>query len=249
MKITVLSLFPQIVDGFFNTSIMGKSRERGLIDYHSIDIRDYARDRHRTCDDAPYGGGAGMVLKPDPAALALEAAGAASVRTVYVTPAGRLFDQAYARELARESELVFLCGRYEGVDQRVIDLYVDDELSIGDYVISSGEVAALVVIDAVYRLLDGVISADSLTEESFDRGLLEYPHYTRPELFNGLRVPEVLLSGHHEKIRRWRLEQSLAKTAKYRPDLLSRVVLSEEERQILNEAGLEGADYGCDKSG
>lgn len=249
MKITVLSLFPQIVDGFFESSIMQKSRERGLVKYRSVDIRDFALDKHRTCDDAPYGGGAGMVLKPDPVARALESAGAERVRTVYATPAGKLFDQDYARELSAEAELVFLCGRYEGIDQRVVDLFVNDEISIGDYVISSGEVATLVIIDAVYRLLDGVISADSLVEESFERGLLEYPHYTRPELYRGMQVPDVLLSGHHERIRRWRLEQSLKRTAKYRPDLMRRAVLSREQQQILEEAGLEGADYGCDKDG
>ncbi len=247
MKITVLSLFPEIVDAFFDSSIMAKSREKGLIEYRSVNIRDYAHDRHRTCDDAPYGGGAGMVLKPEPVARALEDAGAKAVRTVFATPSGRLFDQACARELAAEPELLFLCGRYEGVDQRVIDLYIDDEISIGDYVISSGEIATLVIVDAVYRLIEGVISADSLEEESFERGLLEYPHYTRPENFEGLRVPEVLLSGHHENIRGWRLSQSLAKTAKYRPDLMERVVLTTEEKRLIEKAGWEGADYGCDK--
>ena len=220
MKITVLSLFPEILRGFFESSIMARAVDRGVVSYENIDIRDYARDRHRTCDDAPYGGGAGMVLKPEPLAAALDAAGAERALTLYLSPSGRPFSQARARELARESDIVLICGRYEGIDQRIIDLYVDEEISIGDYVLSSGEIAALVVIDAVYRLLDGVIRPESLEEESFDGGFLEYPQYTRPEVFRGLRVPEILLSGHHRNITRWRAEQRVLKTRKFRPELL-----------------------------
>jgi len=223
VKITVLSLFPEIVNGYFASSIMAKAIDRGIIEYRSVDIRDYATDRHHTCDDAPYGGGAGMVLKPEPLGGALEAVGARAIRTVYPTPGGKLFTQEYARQLAGEQELVFICGRYEGIDQRIIDLYVDDEISIGDYVISSGEIATLVIVDAVYRLIEGVISQESLEEESFEGGLLEYPHYTRPEVYNGLRVPEVLLSGHHENIRKWRSERSVEKTLRNRRDLLDHV--------------------------
>jgi tRNA (guanine37-N1)-methyltransferase len=180
---------------------MSKAVKRGLVDYELVNIRDYAYDRHRVCDDAPYGGGAGMVLKPEPLARALDAVGAAGKRVVFPTPSGRPFTQSLAHELAGENELVFICGRYEGVDQRIIDLYVDDEVSIGDYVISSGEIAALVMVDAIYRLLDGVITRESLEEESFTQPLLEYPHYTRPEEFRSLRVPEILLGGHHSKYR------------------------------------------------
>jgi tRNA (guanine37-N1)-methyltransferase len=217
---TVLSLFPEIVDGFFQNSIMAKAVERGVIAYRTVNIRDFAFDRHRTCDDAPFGGGAGMVLKPGPIARALDSVGSAGVHTVYPSPAGRLLTQEHARELAEEEELVFICGRYEGVDQRVIDMYVDEEISIGDYVISSGEIAALVVIDAVYRLVDGVIRAESLEQESFEEGLLEYPHYTRPDTFRGLRVPSILKSGHHRLIERWRRQQQIRKTEVFRPDLL-----------------------------
>jgi tRNA (guanine37-N1)-methyltransferase len=217
---TVLSLFPEIVDGFFQNSIMAKAVERGVIAYRTVNIRDFAFDRHRTCDDAPFGGGAGMVLKPGPIARALDSVGSAGVHTVYPSPAGRLLTQEHARELAEEEELVFICGRYEGVDQRVIDMYVDEEISIGDYVISSGEIAALVVIDAVYRLVDGVIRAESLEQESFEEGLLEYPHYTRPDTFRGLRVPSILKSGHHRLIERWRRQQQMRKTEVFRPDLL-----------------------------
>ena len=223
MKITVLSLFPEIVDGYFKSSIMAKAVEKGIVDYSAVNIRDFAFDRHRTCDDYPYGGGAGMVLKPEPLSGALDSVNAKERRVIYPSPSGRLFDQKYAAELAEAEDLVFICGRYEGIDQRIIDLYVDDEISIGDYVISSGEISALVIIDSVYRLLDGVINGESLLEESFSDGLLEYPHYTRPAVFKGLEVPEVLVSGHHAKIKEWRKEKQLEKTKKNRPDLLAKL--------------------------
>ena len=220
MNLIVLRLFPEMVEPYFTSSIMKRAVEKGLIRYNVINIRDFATDKHKTCDDAPYGGGAGMVMKPEPLAGALDFAGAGNARTIYPTPTGRLFDQKFAHELAGESDMVFICGHYEGIDQRIVDLYVDDEVSIGDYVVSSGEVAALTIIDAAYRLLDGVINADSLSEESFTDGVLEYPHYTRPEVFRDVRVPDVLLSGHHKKIEAWRKERSLSKTVRVRPELL-----------------------------
>ena len=202
MRFDVLTLFPEIPAAFFNTSIMAKAVERGLINYNLVNIRDFAYDKHRTCDDVTYGGGAGMLLLPQPLALALDAVRAAEKRVIYVTPSGKPFTQRYAQILAREENLVFVCGRYEGIDQRIIDEYVDDEISVGDYVMSSGELAALTVIDTVYRLIDGVISRQSLEEESFSDGLLEYPQYTRPQIFREKAVPDVLLSGHHEHIRK-----------------------------------------------
>ncbi|HAK44646.1 MAG TPA: tRNA (guanosine(37)-N1)-methyltransferase TrmD [Spirochaeta sp.] len=231
MKFTVLSLFPEILQGFFESSIMAKAVERGSIEYELINIRDYAFDKHRTCDDAPYGGGAGMVMKAEPVALALESVKSAGKKTVFMSPSGNLFNQNMAAELSTEQEVVILCGRYEGVDQRIIDAYIDTEISIGDYVLSSGETAALVVIDAVYRLIDGVINSESLEEESFSKGLLEYPHYTRPETFQGMKVPDILLSGHHANIEKWRREKSLEKTRKNRPDLLSASATSEYEME------------------
>jgi len=235
MKYTVLTLFPEITDAFFATSIMAKAIARGIIDYKAINIRDFAFDRHKTCDDAPYGGGPGMLMLPEPLGRALEAAGArrkgeepgdgasaGKPRVIYLSPSGRPFDQALAWELAGERELVLLCGRYEGIDQRVIDLYIDDEVSVGDYVLSSGEVAALAVVDATYRLIGRVITPESLDEESFSGGLLEYPQYTRPEIYGTIRVPEVLISGHHENIRRWRIERRVEKTLRDRPDLILR---------------------------
>jgi tRNA (guanine37-N1)-methyltransferase len=226
MKYTVLTLFPEITDAFFANSIMAKAIKRGIIEYQAVNIRDFAADKHKTCDDAPYGGGPGMLMLPEPLDLAiksvLHAENTAKPRVIYLSPSGRPFNQELARELAAEKELILICGRYEGIDQRIIDRYVDDEISVGDYVLSSGEVAALAVIDATYRLVDSVICAESLDEESFSGGLLEYPQFTRPEVFDTIKVPEVLLSGHHEQIRLWRLEKRVEKTLRQRPDLIQR---------------------------
>lgn len=220
MKFHVLTLFPEIPRAFFESSIMAKAVERGIIAYDLVNIRDFAYDKHKTCDDSPYGGGAGMLMLPEPLGRALDSVKAKKKRVIYVTPSGKPFTQKMAQELSQEDELVFICGRYEGIDQRIIDSWVDDEISIGDYVLSSGEIAATVIIDAVYRLVEGVISKESLQEESYSGGLLEYPQYTRPEIYEGMRVPEILLSGHHENIRKWRLEQRLAKTLVNRPDMV-----------------------------
>lgn len=220
MKFHVLTLFPEIPRASFESSIMAKAVEKEIIAYDLVNIRDFAFDKHKTCDDSPYGGGAGMLMLPEPLDRALESVKAYKKRVIYVTPSGKPFTQKLARELSKEEELVFICGRYEGIDQRIIDAWVDDEVSIGDYVLSSGEVAATVMIDAIYRLIEGVISSESLEEESFSTGLLEYPQYTRPEVYKGMKVPEVLLSGHHENIQKWRLERQLAKTLAYRPDLI-----------------------------
>ena len=218
MKFHVLTLFPEIPRAFFESSIMAKAVDRGIIAYDLVNIRDFAHDKHKTCDDSPYGGGAGMLMLPEPLGQALESVKAYKKRVIYVTPSGKPFTQRLAKELSQEEELVLICGRYEGIDQRIIDSWVDDEISIGDYVLSSGEIAATVIIDAVYRLVEGVISQESLEEESFSKGLLEYPQYTRPEVYQGMSVPEVLLSGHHENIRKWRLQRQLAKTMANRPD-------------------------------
>ena len=230
MKFTILTLFPEIVDSFFKSSIMEKAVEKGLIQYELVNIRDFATDRHRTCDDSPYGGGAGMVLKAEPLAEALDSVGAMSKRTVFPTPSGVKYTQKLAETFAQEEEIVLICGRYEGIDQRIIDSYVNDEVCIGDYVISSGEIASLVVIDSIYRLCDGVITKESLEEESFQGPLLEYPHYTRPEVFRGEKVPEILLSGHHANIEAWRHEKRVEKTKMNRPDLLISNKLSDEAK-------------------
>ena len=240
MTFHVLSLFPEAFDGYRGSSLLGKAVERGLVSVHLLDIREFAEDRHKTCDDAPYGGGAGMVLKPEPVCAALESLGCVGpgeagspgigpeglsvglggARVVYLTPSGRVWTQGMAEALAPEREVVLICGRYEGIDQRIIDMFVTDEISVGDYILSGGEVAAMVLIDTVVRLIPGVIKEQSLAEESLDQGLLEYPHYTRPQVFRGREVPKVLLSGNHAEIRRWRLERSREKTRMMRPELM-----------------------------
>ena len=235
MNIDVVTLFPEMVQGFFMNSIMKRAVESSLIKYNMVDFRDFAIDKHHTCDDSPYGGGAGMVLKPEPLCKALESINAKEKRVIYASPSGKRLTQSLSQELSKEENLVFICGHYEGIDQRVIDLYVDDEISIGDYVISSGEVSSLVIIDSVYRLIDGVISSESLEDESFSDGLLEYPQYTRPKVFEGLEVPEVLLSGNHKLIKQWRLEKRLEKTSAFRPELLEEKSLDLQSRKTLQE--------------
>ena len=230
-----LTLFPEMVSSFFTSSIMARAVEKGIISYRIVNFRDYAEDRHRTCDDVPYGGGAGMVLKCEPIGRALEEVDARNRRVIFPTPSGRLFNQEYAQELSREENLVFICGHYEGLDQRIIDTYVDDEISIGDYVLSSGETSSIVIIDAVYRLVEGVIASESLEDESFSNGLLEYPQYTRPERYCTKSVPDVLLSGHHERIATWRDFRMLEKTMLSRPEVLCRASLDLAMRRRLVE--------------
>jgi len=215
VKVDVLTLFPAILEAALGESILGIAREKGALDVALWNPRDLATDRHRTVDDRPYGGGPGMVMKADPIVLCAEKARAArgAGRTVVLAPAGRTFTQEVAKEYAREDHLVLVCGRYEGIDQRVVEVLGAEELSVGDFVLSGGEIAALAVVDAVARLLPGVLGdAASTEEESFEEGLLEYPHYTRPAEYRGLRVPEVLLSGDHEKVRAWRRAQAEDRT-------------------------------------
>jgi tRNA (guanine37-N1)-methyltransferase len=247
MTVTILTLFPGLFRGYLESSILARAISRGLVGVKVVDIRDYAVDKHHVCDDAAYGGGPGMVMKPEPIAAALEATTAPGARVVYLTPAGRLFTQRTAQDLAQGPDFTLLCGRYEGIDQRVIDAFVTDEISVGDYVLSGGETAAMVVVDSVARLVPGVITGESLQEESFSEGLLEYPHYTRPEEFRGMRVPEVLVSGHHEKIRQWRLLKSVEKTMRYRPELLDSDDLSTEARDLAGQIRKEGDGHGRDE--
>ena len=237
MHFDILTLFPEMFAGPLGTSIIGKAREKGLLSVDLRNIRDYALDKHAIVDDTPYGGGAGMVLKADVLVRAIEAVkGDEPAPVVYLTPQGRLFDQQLAAELAQLPRLILLCGHYEEIDERVRQKWIDREISIGDYVLTGGELPAMVVIDAVARLLPGVLGdSTSAEQDSFQTGLLDHPHYTRPAEFRGMQVPEVLLSGNHELIRRWRLKESLRRTLLRRPDLLQRKELSEEERQILAE--------------
>ena len=222
MKIDVLTLFPATFVGPLDESIVQRARDRGLLELRVQNLRDYTHDRHKTVDDKPFGGGPGMLLKPEPIFEAVEALAGEQTRVILLTPAGRKFDQSLARELAQEKELLLICASYEGVDERVRDALVDDELSIGDYVLTSGNLPAMVVIDAVTRLLPGALGDEaSACDESFSHGLLEYPQYTRPAEFRGLKVPDVLLSGHHAEIVSWRAEKSRFRTVARRPDLLA----------------------------
>jgi tRNA (guanine37-N1)-methyltransferase len=221
MRIDVLTLFPAMFAGPLDESIIKRARESGRLDLRLHNLRDYAHDRHKTVDDRPFGGGPGMLLKPEPLFEAVEALAPEGAWVILLSPAGRTFCQAVARELAGREHLVLVSGHYEGFDERVREQLADDELSIGDYVLTNGSLAAMVVIDAVARLLPGVLGDDeSAREESFSQGLLEYPQYTRPAVFRGLAVPEVLLSGNHAEIARWRAEQARLRTAQRRPDLL-----------------------------
>ena len=245
MIIDILTIFPGMVTGPITESIIGKALERKLIEIQVINIRDYAADSHRTTDDRPFGGGSGMVMKPEPlvAAIGDVRKNYPASRVILLSPQGRIFDQGIAFELSRLDHICLVCGRYEGVDERIRDHYVDDEISIGDYVLTGGELAALVLVDAVVRLLPGVLgSNESLTEESFITGLLEYPHYTRPEIFGDHRVPDILLSGNHGAIRRWRRQQALMRTWQRRPDLLEKYQLSREDEELLAEAIREEGD-------
>jgi tRNA (guanine37-N1)-methyltransferase len=238
MKFDILTLFPAMFNGPFTESIIKRASEAGLIEIRLHDIRDYALDKHKTADDSPYGGGAGMVMKVEPLAACIEAVRRErpDARIILTTPRGKRFDQAKAQELATEEALLIICGRYEGVDERVSELFVDDEISLGDFVLTGGELATMVIVDAVSRLIPGVLgSAESVVADSFADGLLEYPHYTRPPEFRGIKVPEVLLSGNHREIAEWRRRHSLLKTLEVRPDLLTTARLSDKERKFLQE--------------
>lgn len=237
MRFFVLSLFPDFFASPLATTMLRKAQERGAAEYVLVDVRDFATDKHRVTDDTPYGGGSGMVMKPEPVVGALESlpGGDDAPRRILLSPRGERFSQATAQRLARLPAIALVCGRYEGVDERVRD-FVDEEISIGDFVLSGGEIGALVVIDAVARLLPGALGcADSATEESFAGGLLEYPQYTRPPEFRGRAVPPVLLSGDHGEIARWRRHEALRRTLKSRPDLLAGAILDDDDRRFLDD--------------
>ena len=234
MRIDIVTLFPAMVEAPLRESILGRARARGLVDIRVANLRDYAEGKHRVTDDYPFGGGDGMILKPEPLFAAVEALRTPEARVILMDPRGRLFTQAVARELAAARHLILLAGRYEGVDERVAERLVDESLSIGDYVLTGGELPALVVTDAVVRLLPGVLGAEGGAErESFADGLLEPPQYTRPAEFRGARVPEVLLSGDHARIAAWRRTQAIYRTWRTRPDLLERARLTPAERELV----------------
>lgn len=239
MKLDIVTIFPRLVRAALSEGVVSRGIERGLIDLGVHDLREHTTDRHRTVDDVPYGGGPGMVMKPEPIVRAFEhlkATRGVPDAVLLMSPQGRRLDQAQASYLSGLGHVALLCGRYEGVDERVTELLAAEEWSIGDYVLSGGELAALVVVDAVSRLVPGVVGDEqSVESDSFSRGLLDYPHYTRPAEFAGLAVPEVLLSGHHADVRRWRKRAALARTIERRPDLIDRAALDDEERAMLDE--------------
>ncbi len=240
MRIDCLTLFPDMMKGVLDESIIGRATKAGILDIRYTNIRDFAENKHNRVDDTPYGGGMGMVMQAGPIYRAYQSLvedGAPKPKVIYMSPQGRVFNQEIAKELAREEHLVFLCGHYEGVDERIIEEIVDEELSIGDYVLTGGEIPALTVIDAVSRMIPGVLpSEEAFSEESLYNGLLEYPQYTRPPEFLGREVPEVLLSGHHENIAKWRREQSVLRTLEKRPDLLPEAELTVEETLFVKQA-------------
>lgn len=257
MQFDVLTLFPEMFN-ILNESIIGRAKEKGLINVNLINIRDFSKNKHKKVDDTPYGGGAGMVIQPDVVYDAYKSVisnikdvmnvtnlkkiektenveKSTRTRVIYMTPQGKKLDQKKVEELSKQEHLILLCGHYEGIDQRVLDSIVDEEISIGDYVLTGGELPAMVLIDSVGRYVEGVLKDGSTTEESFSQGLLEYPQYTRPEIFEGQQVPEVLRSGNHQMIDKWRREQSLKRTLEKRPDLLEKVDLSDEDKKILEK--------------
>lgn len=235
MRFDVLTLFPEMFEPI-KQSVIGRAEEKGLIEINLINIRDFSKDKHKKVDDTIYGGGAGMLIKPDVVWEAYNSVKSQNSKVIYLTPQGKKLCQSKVEELAKSEEhLILLCGHYEGIDQRVLDKIVDEEISIGDYVLTGGEIPAMVLIDSVSRYIDGVITENSVEEESFSNGLLEYPQYTRPEEFQGIKVPEVLQSGHHENINKWRRKEAIKITYIKRPELLEQANLTDEEKQYLNE--------------
>ena len=239
MNYHVLTLFPDMIQDGLNTSIIGRAMAKGILSLEAVNIRDYAFNKHQKVDDYPYGGGAGMVMQAEPVYLAYEAVCQkiqGKPRVIYLTPQGRVFNQDMAREFAMEEDLIFLCGHYEGIDERVLEEIVTDQVSIGDYVLTGGELPSMVMIDAISRMVPGVLSnEESGQTESFAGNLLEYPQYSRPEEWHGKKVPPVLLSGHHANVEKWRREQSILRTAMYRPDLLEEADISEKEKAGLSQ--------------
>ncbi|GIO30031.1 tRNA (guanine-N(1)-)-methyltransferase [Paenibacillus albilobatus] len=248
MKVDVLTLFPEMMDGVFRSSILGKAQEKGIVSLNAVNFREYSSSKHGTVDDTPYGGGGGMVLKPEPIFAAVEdllTRTSAPPRVILMCPQGETFTQRKAEELAQEEHLIFICGHYEGYDERIREHLVTDELSIGDYVLTGGELPAMVAIDSIVRLLPGVLGNEtSAVTDSFSTGLLEYPHYTRPAEFRGWKVPDILLSGHHANIELWRREQALKRTLERRPDLLEKIELTDQDRKVLKRLRQEKQESG-----
>lgn len=245
MRFDVLTLFPEMFNSILGESIIGRAQKNNIIDINLINIRDFSKDKHKKVDDYPYGGGSGMLMQAQPIYDAYKSIETSKTKKViYMSPSGKLFNQKIAQEFSKQEQLIIICGHYEGIDQRVIDEIVDEEISIGDYVLTGGEMPAMIIIDAVSRLINGVLGNDeSMQNESFSHGFLENPQYTRPPEWNGHIVPEIILSGHHENIKKYQKEQSIIKTIKNRPDLIENIELSKEEKDFIDEYQKKSKKY------
>ena len=241
MKFDILTLFPEMFEPL-KQSIIKRASEKNIININLVNIRDFSEDKHNKVDDTPYGGGAGMLMKPDVVERAYNSVKSDNSKVIYLSPQGKTLNQNKVKELSENEHLILLCGHYEGIDQRVIDMIVDEEISIGDYVLTGGEIPAMVLVDSVSRYVDGVLTNESLDSESFSNGLLEYPQYTRPEIFHGIKVPDVLISGHHKNIEKWRREKSIENTLKKRPELLEKILLTEKEKEYIEKLKKEVQD-------
>lgn len=243
MRIDILSLFPEFLNMFSNWSIIGRAREQGKVEINNINIRDFSNNKHKKVDDYPFGGGQGMVIKPEPIFDAINSVKRPKSKVIYLSPQGKTFNQGMANELSKEDHIILLCGHYEGIDNRIIENYIDEEISLGDFVLTGGEIPAMALVDSVVRLIPGVLSSEeSFMDESHYDGLLEYPQYTRPREFMGHKVPDVLLSGNHENIENWRKKQALKATFVKRPDLLESKKLDKEESEILSKIKNDSKD-------
>lgn len=242
MKITILTLFPEMFDGFLTNSIIKRAIAKNVVEVKLVNIRDFTLDKYHRVDSAPIGGGAGLIMKCQPIVDSINSAKSKSSKVIMLSPRGKTYNQAKAIELSKEEDIILLCGHYEGIDERV-NKYVDEQISIGDYILTGGELGSMVIADSIIRLLDGAIAEESISEESFDENLLEYPQYTEPYDFNGHKVPDILYSGNHQAIKKWRRKQSLKLTKENRPDLFEKVILTKQDKKLLEEDDKEKASW------